>query len=59
MIKSEAEAKKLKLAGEAISSGATILFWVLIVLSLVFSFALGMLMEAFETLQIINALPLM
>jgi len=50
MIKSEAEAKKLKAAGAAISGGATMLFWVLIVLSLVFSFALGMLWGAFQTL---------
>ena len=58
-VSSLAEYKSLTAAGDAIGQGASYLFWAFIFVGIFFSFVLGMLWGAFQTLQIILAMPLL
>jgi hypothetical protein len=49
-VSSVAEFKSLTKAADTIGQGATVLFWAFIFVGIFFSFALGMLWGAFQTL---------
>ena len=58
-VSSQEELKMLTAIGVSISKSASSLLWALIILSIGINFALELLLYAFQTLQIVLAMPLL